>query len=181
MKAIHSRGIVHRDLTPDNILLDWDWNVRIADFGQCSSPDEPPIERFAYDKNITSFDSCYLAPECGENKIVPENDVFSFGLILYELIVGEAVFPRSMTLVAIMSALAKGNWELRIPDCVLPKTRKLICDCLALKYRKRPSFSEILGRLEEMRFKLTPRVNSSKIAAFVERIKADEAAIDAQE
>jgi serine/threonine protein kinase len=40
MRFVHSCGLVHRDLTPQNILLDWDWTVWIADFGRSSA--SPP-------------------------------------------------------------------------------------------------------------------------------------------
>jgi serine/threonine protein kinase len=43
MRYLHSKSVIHRHLTPDNILLDWDWNVRIADFGQSSFPGESHI------------------------------------------------------------------------------------------------------------------------------------------
>jgi serine/threonine protein kinase len=96
MDWIHSQNIIHRDLTPNNILLNWDWNIRIADFGHSDSPDKPPIPRFADAECVPSVDFHYLAPESYDGKIVPENDVFSFGVILYELIVGQPLFPKTM-------------------------------------------------------------------------------------
>jgi hypothetical protein len=68
-------------------------------------------------------------------------------------------------------ALVWGDWEPKIPNSVLPRTKELICDCLAPDHRERPSFSEIFDQLEEIRFKLTARVNSSKLIAFVKEIK----------
>jgi serine/threonine protein kinase len=171
MRFIHSRDVIHRDLRPYNILLDWNWNVQIADFGHSISLDDPHIPDV---EGIVFKDFCYLASECHENINFQESDVFSFGLILYELVVGHPVFPRTMTPHVILRKLIKKDWKLEIPPFVLPLTRKLICDCVALDYLERPSFSEIFDRLEAMKFKLIPGVNPAKVKAFVKDIKTRE-------
>jgi hypothetical protein len=53
-------------------------------------------------------------------------------------------------------------------------TKELIRDCLALDYRRRPSFTEILQRLEAIGFKLIAGVNSVKIESFVTAIEHQE-------
>jgi serine/threonine protein kinase len=139
VRYIHSRGIIHRNLTPDNILLDFDLNVQICDFGHIVSPDQPK-RRVAHDPggtaSLTDVMSSYTAPEAYDNMIVPENDVFSFRMILYELIVGRLMFPQSMGPLKRMKALVHGNLRLDIPEAVFPATEQLIRDCLALDYRE---------------------------------------------
>jgi hypothetical protein len=105
---------------------------------------------------------------CGDERItVPENDIFSFVLILYELVIGSPPFPKSMTQQDVAGILVLGNLGSDIPDSVLPKTKGLNRDCLITGYLEQLPFGEVFDRLEKMRFKLTPRVNSSKITAFV--------------
>jgi serine/threonine protein kinase len=66
MRFVHSRDVIHRDLNADNVLFDWNWNVRIADFVHIISPHNPnPLSRFQFNANpICLFrDSQCLEPE----------------------------------------------------------------------------------------------------------------------
>jgi serine/threonine protein kinase len=174
MRFIHSRGIVHGDLTPDNILLDLDWNVRICDFGQSIFLDQPKHCSHIDSNNKPYWPSAptrYLAPECYNEITVPESDIFSFGMILYELIVGRPVFPKSMTAVKVVMQLMQDDWCPDIPDTVVQVTAELIRDCLALDYRDRPSFDDILERLKEMEFQLIAGVHSVRITEFVAAVE----------
>jgi serine/threonine protein kinase len=174
MRFIHSRSIIHRNLTPDNILLDLDWNVRICNFRHSVSPDQP-AHRTPADPGGSAFwsdvVSRYAAPETYDGIAVPENDVFSFGMILYELIVGRPAFQKGMDSRRVAQALVLDNWRPDIPDTVIPVTAKLIRRCLTVDYRDRPSFTEILQRLTRIDFELIAGVNSVKIDEFVAAIE----------
>jgi serine/threonine protein kinase len=95
MRYVHSKGVIHRKLTPENILLDWDWNGRIANFSHSISTTELPLSPMTATVRVPPADAHYVFPESYEHIIGPELDVFSFGLILYELI-GHPVFPKDM-------------------------------------------------------------------------------------
>jgi hypothetical protein len=76
-------------LTPENVLLDLDWNTRISNLGRITfidtviDPDGAPRD-----------DAHYLTPECYDRVIVCENDIFSFGLIVDELMAGQPAFSK---------------------------------------------------------------------------------------
>jgi hypothetical protein len=76
MRYIHSQRVIHCNLNPDNILLDWDWNVRIGDFGFSISPNERAIPSDGQIWPSGNYD--YVAPECYDNEYSWEGDVFSF-------------------------------------------------------------------------------------------------------
>jgi serine/threonine protein kinase len=173
LQFVHLQGIVHRDLTPEHILLDWDWNVRISRFGGSNSPDPP---------GKIAGNPRYRAPECYEGVVARESDVFSFGIILFELAAGRRAFPDEWEgLTIVRKGIMKEDWLPEIPDSVLPGTAELISDCWAVDLHARPSFSKILDRLEEMRFEVVPGVNSRKITEFVNKIEQQEEADAAQE
>jgi serine/threonine protein kinase len=178
MRFLHSRGFIHLDLKPDNILLDWNWNVRIADFGQSKSLTNPEIPSRIHPNmrdGVWFIDSYYCAPECYDNSCSQRSDVFSFGMILYELLTGQPVFSKELRhretafLVAIKHKLPD------IPEFVLPSARELITECWAEEPGDRLSFDEIVGRLKKMKFKVMRNVNSSKLSAFVKEIEEWEA------
>ena len=85
----HSSGVVHRDLKPSNIMIDADGNVRVMDFG---------IARSIEGKGITGAGMMigtpeYMSPEQVEGKEIDQrSDVYSLGVILYEMVTGRVPF-----------------------------------------------------------------------------------------
>jgi serine/threonine protein kinase len=178
MRFLHSRYFIHFDLKPDNILLDWDWNVRIADFGQSISLNNAKIPSMTHpnEKDDVPFvDSYYFAPECYDHRYSQRSDVFSFRLILYELLTGQPVFSKELTPLEIAFKVAVKYALPDIPKFVLPSARELITECWAKEPGDRPSFNEIVDRLKELKFKVMPNVNSWKLSAFVKEIEGWEA------
>jgi serine/threonine protein kinase len=178
MRYIHSCGVVHRDLKPGNILLDWDWNVRIADFGHSVSrkfPDSLSMNGEGLWALMPSVDWRYLAPECYDNQYSPRSDVFAVGLILFELIVGHPAFPKHLRRTAIAKLVIVDEFRPEIPEWVLPEVKKLMTDCWSDDPDDRPSFRIIFKRLKDIDFKVTAAVNSGKLSKFVKEIKTLEA------
>jgi serine/threonine protein kinase len=177
MRYVHSHEIIHRDLKPTNILLDWDCNVRIADFGHSLSPELRDTLSLSQTHEVIqwpSVDCHYLAPECYANDYPSRSDTFSFGLILYEIIVGTPALAREWMKPLIAKLLGVEQFRPCMPDFVAPAVRALIMDCWADDPDDRPCFEEILERLEDMEFRICPGVNSTKVTTFVKKVQEQE-------
>lgn len=112
--AAHSHGIIHRDIKPSNLMLTSDGQVKILDFGlaRLCTPGEPDredstasTEKSLTDRNALVGTVPYMAPEQALGKpLDPRCDLFSLGVVLYELATGVHPF-RGETVAAVCDGL----------------------------------------------------------------------------
>src|SRR2546430_5600182 len=87
----HEHGLVHRDVKPQNVLLNGDGRAKVTDFGIARSLD---VEQGVTQTGTVLGTSNYIAPEQASGKHVDQHsDVYSLGVVLYEMLSGEVPFP----------------------------------------------------------------------------------------
>jgi serine/threonine-protein kinase len=85
----HRQGVIHRDLKPQNIMVDEDGNAQIMDFGIARSPESNDITS----RNMMIGTPEYMSPEQVEGKEIDQrSDVYSLGIVMYEMITGRVPF-----------------------------------------------------------------------------------------
>lgn len=146
---VHSHGIVHRDVTPANILLPGERShgslpvAKLTDFG---------IARVMESTRQTSEGSVlgtanYLSPEQAVGATVgPASDVYSLGLVLLECHTGRRAFPGT----GIEALAARLHRAPEIPDTLSPAWREIIGACVAREPSDRPGADDLVRMLRRL-------------------------------
>jgi hypothetical protein len=146
LAVAHARGLVHRDLKPDNVLVGPDMRPRILDFGLALLPEENPAP-----SGMFAGTPLYASPEQAAGKpLGPLSDVFSFGSMMFKILTGRPPFAGT-TVKEVMSALGKDSPPFpREVALGVPEDLQAICvACLAREPEDRPTAAEValeLGR-----------------------------------
>ena len=139
----HERGVVHRDVKPQNVLIGRDGELKVTDFGIARSLD---AESGLTLTGTVLGTSSYLSPEQASGKRVTESaDVYSLGVVLYELLAGEVPFPGGNQVVV---ALKHVNEEAPPLRNVPPRVAAAVARALEKEPERRfPSMADFADEL----------------------------------
>jgi serine/threonine-protein kinase len=144
LRAIHRAGIVHRDLKPENILIDDHQRVRIMDLGIAKAL-EGTVQLTTQGQFLGSMN--YAAPEQWEGEPVGwRADVYSLGVVLYELATGANPFQRDSA-----SATIKAHLDVTPPPVanLNPDISTFFSEVVATMLAKRPADRDVGDALEK--------------------------------
>jgi serine/threonine protein kinase len=152
LEHLHERGIIHRDIKPDNILLQRE-TPRLADFGIAR------ILKTTSQSTAATGTPVYMPPEAFDGKRSEQTDIWSVGVIFYQLLAGRLPFPQA-DMTSLLSAIITKEPE-PLPELIPRSVRAVIDRAL----RKNPderykSASEMRRDLRDARQLHTPTYNS---------------------
>jgi serine/threonine-protein kinase len=132
LTAVHSRGIVLRDLKPANLMLDATGSVRLVDFG---------LAAFGVAENVREGTPAYMAPEQIDGReATRRSDIYALGLVLYEVFTGRRVFEvASVADLALQHASGDVTPLTSIVKHLDPAIERAILRCLEREPERRPS------------------------------------------
>ncbi|MBQ5317584.1 MAG: Stk1 family PASTA domain-containing Ser/Thr kinase [Oscillospiraceae bacterium] len=155
LQHAHDRGIVHRDIKPQNIMLFSDGTIKVMDFG---------IARFAREEGKTISDKAigsvhYISPEQARGDVTDEkSDIYSVGIMMYEMLCGEKPFDGDNPVsVALMHMQNEAKPLRSVNDAVPEGLEEIVIRAIQKEALKRyQSASEMIKDIEE--FKKNPSI-----------------------
>ncbi|KAL7219397.1 hypothetical protein ACSBR2_012456 [Camellia fascicularis] len=179
--------IIHLDIKPQNILLDENFNAKISDFGLSKLIDRDESQVLTTLRGTPG----YIAPECGQSRITVKVDIYSFGIVLLEIVSGRRNLDRSRSesskhLLSLLQEKAEEDQLLEIVETLdddeevrdhreeMVRLIRIAAWCLQNDHTRRPLMSTVVKALEgvmevdpNINYKFTHAMGSSSVADHV--------------
>jgi serine/threonine protein kinase len=166
-------GLVHRDVSPHNVLVSYDGAVRLIDFGLVQGAKGVPVT----EEGVVMGKLCYLSPEQAlAEPLDRRTDIYAAGLVLFELLTGEPFFNQEsvegvMTQVASPQLVPPSSRAAGIPE----EVDRICLRAMAPKRDDRyPSAGPLRDDLAAALARIAPRTNPEQVGAFVRELFPDE-------
>ena len=156
LAAAHERGITHRDLKPENIFITTDDRIKILDFGlakvrsaklAAGAGSEVATQKALTDPGVVMGTVGYMSPEQVRGKEIDHrSDIFSFGVILYEMLSGRRTFAGESSIEVMNAILKEEPEELTVTNAkISPSLEMIVRRCLEKKAERRFQSTSDLG------------------------------------
>jgi len=161
-------ALVHRDVSPQNVLLTYEGDVKLCDFGIAKAVSKASQTQMGALKGKLQ----YMSPEQAWGRVVDSrSDLFSLGAVLFEMVTGERQFPGDSE-ISVLESVRQGR--IRTPRQVDPSVPRevdeIVARALAVDPQERfQSAGEMKQRLEAVLSSLAPSLGPTDLAAYIRR------------